>query len=346
MDASRVLEPTSAPELQKVGLRWSGDTDPGIRRRRAGKGWSYRHDLHGRIADPTVIARIRSLAVPPAWTDVWICDHPDGHLQATGRDARGRKQYRYHPDWRASRERTKFEALAEFGAGLDRLRARLDEDLRRPGLPPERVVALVLTLMDRTLIRVGNEEYRRANGTYGLTTLCRQHVEVDGCRLRFRFTGKGGLRHEVGLTDRRLATLVRRCHELGGREVFTYLDGDQVVRVDSEDCNDYLRGVLGGDTTVKTFRTWGASAIVTGHLAATDPPESETAAGSVVLDAVDAAAARLGNTRAVARRSYVHPRIETAWREGDLAEAWSRSRDHQRLDRAEVTLARLLGGDR
>jgi DNA topoisomerase-1 len=344
MDASRVPDTTSAPELRRVGLRWSGDTQPGIRRRRAGKGWSLRHDVHGHITDPDVIQRVRALAVPPAWTDVWICDRPDGHLQATGRDARGRKQYRYHPDWREFRERTKFDALAHFGAGLDGLRARLDEDLRRPGLPPERVIALVLTLMDRTLIRVGNEEYRRANGTYGLTTLCRQHVEVEGGRLRFRFTGKGGLRHEVRLSDRRLASLVRRCHELGGREVFTYLDGEDVVRVDSEDCNDYLRGVMGDDTTVKTFRTWGASAIVAGRLAVEEPPEAEPAAAAMVLAAIDLAAERLGNTRAVARRSYVHPRIETAWREGELAAAWRGSRDHQRLDRAEVTLARLLDG--
>ncbi len=342
MSDSATLDPADGTALRQLGLRWSGDTQPGIRRRRCGKGWSYSHDVHGRVSDREVLARIRSLAVPPAWTDVWICDRADGHLQATGRDAKGRKQYRYHPDWRAERERTKFEQLAEFGQGLDELRAKIDEDLRRPGLPPERVVALVLSLMDRTLIRVGNDEYRRTNGTYGLTTLCRQHVAVDGGRLRFRFKGKGGYRHDVRLTDRRLAALVRRCHELGGREVFTYLDGDDVARVDSDDCNTYLRDVLGPDVTVKTFRTWGASAIVTGHLALEELPETETAANSLYLAAVDVAADRLGNTRAVARRSYIHPQIEEAWREGALEEQWRRSRDRQRLDRAEVTLARLL----
>ncbi len=342
MSDAATLDPADGTVLRQLGLRWSGDTQPGIRRRRCGKGWAYRHDVDGRVSDREVLARIRSLAVPPAWTDVWICDRADGHLQATGRDAKGRKQYRYHPDWRAERERTKFEQLADFGQGLDDLRAKIDEDLRRPGLPPERVVALVLCLMDRTLIRVGNDEYRRTNGTYGLTTLCRQHVVVDGGRLRFRFKGKGGYRHDVRLTDRRLAALVRRCHELGGREVFTYLDGEDVARVDSDDCNTYLREVLGPDVTVKTFRTWGASAIVTGHLALEDPPETETAAASLYLEAVDAAADRLGNTRAVARRSYVHPLIEEAWRDGVLDEQWRRSRDRQRLDRAEVTLSRLL----
>lgn len=345
MDASRQVDPVVAPVLARIGLTWSSDLEPGIRRRRVGKGWSYRHDEDGRITSPEEIARIRSLAIPPAWTDVWICADPDGHLQATGRDARGRKQYRYHPDWREERERTKFESLANFGAGLDGLRARLDEDLRRPGMPPERVVALVLSLMDRTLIRVGNDEYRRTNGTYGLTTMCRQHVTIEGASLRFRFKGKGGARHDIRLSDRRLAALVRRCHELGGREVFTYEMDGQLVRVDSDDCNQYLRESFDGDTTVKTFRTWGASAIVAGHLAQLPPPaddESVAAATSRYLEAIDVAAQRLGNTRTVARRSYVHPMVESAWGNGELHEVWRASRRRTRLDRAEVALSRLL----
>ena len=212
-------------------------------------------------------------------------------------------------------------------------------------MPPERVVALVLSLMDRTLIRVGNDEYRRTNGTYGLTTLCRQHVTIEGASLRFRFKGKGGARHDIRLSDRRLAALVRRCHELGGREVFTYQLGEQLVRVDSDDCNAYLRQSLGIDTTVKTFRTWGASAIVAGHLAQVQPPsedESQAAAAARFLEAIDVAAQRLGNTRAVARRSYVHPMVETAWSDGELSEVWRTSRRRTRLDRAEVVLSRLL----
>ena len=351
-------DPDDALLLESAGLTFSSDVEPGLRRRRAGRGFSYR-DAEGNRLDDDTIARIRGLAIPPAWSDVWICPDATGHLQATGRDARGRKQYRYHDDWRQIREDTKFEQLGAFAAALPDVRRTIDADLARPGMPQEKVLALVMALLDQTLIRVGNDEYRRANGTFGLTTLYRRHVQVNGSTLHFRFVGKGGQRHEVRITDRRLAAMVRRCHELGGREVFSYLDdAGELTRVDSAACNEYLRSVAGEDATVKTFRTWGATATVVEQLA--DAPleidgEAEdaercvsdrTVSDRAVLDAIDVAARRLGNTRAVARRSYVHPRVLDAYADGSLDEAWQRSRRSRLLSRAERTAERVLAPER
>ncbi|HKY13787.1 MAG TPA: hypothetical protein VJM33_02600 [Microthrixaceae bacterium] len=350
-------DPEDALLLESAGLAFSSDVEPGLRRRRAGRGFSYR-DAEGSRLDDETIARIRSLAIPPAWSDVWICPDPSGHLQATGRDARGRKQYRYHDDWRQIREDTKFEQLREFGAVLPEVRRAIDADLSRPGMPQEKVLALVMALLDQTLIRVGNDEYRRANGTFGLTTLYRRHVQVNGSTLRFHFVGKGGQRHEVKMTDRRLAAMVRRCHELGGREVFSYLDDSgELARVDSAACNEYLRGLAGDEVTVKTFRTWGATATVVEQLAtspleldpsgaAADATVGRSASDRAVLDAIDVAARRLGNTRAVARRSYVHPGVLDAYADGSLDEAWQRSRRSRLLSRAERAAERVLAPDR
>ncbi|UDY35227.1 DNA topoisomerase IB [Dermatobacter hominis] len=323
----------------EAGLRYVTDDEPGIRRTRRGKGFSYTRAGGRSAVGKETRRRIDQLAIPPAWTDVWICADENGHLQATGRDARGRKQYRYHDRWRAVRDEAKFDHLREFGERLPDLRAVVGEDLGRRGLPPRKVIALVIALLDRTLIRVGNEAYRRENGTYGLTTLEADQVEVDGAEISFCFIGKGGQEHEVSLDDRRLARAVKACHELGGRELFTYrgVDGGP-VRVDSADCNEYLSDVMGPDTTVKYFRTWGATATVLEELAGR--PEGLTT--SDVLSAVDLAAERLGNTRAVCRRSYVHPLLTDDLDEPRLREAWAGSRTTESMARAERATLRLL----
>ena len=248
----------------QAGLRYVGDDEPGLTRRRAGRGFSYRRPDGSTLTDPVERARIDGLAIPPAWTDVWICRHPDGHIQATGRDARGRKQYRYHPRWREVRDADKFDHLLAFGERLGDLRSRLDQDLRRQGLPRERILALVVRLLDETLIRVGNPEYAADNETFGLTTLRRRHVDASDRRVVFEFVGKSGIDHEVRVADPRLARLVRRCSELGGHELFTYLDDNGAVRaVSSTDVNDYVRGIIGADTSAKDFRTWGGTVVVT-----------------------------------------------------------------------------------
>jgi DNA topoisomerase-1 len=333
------MSDVSSVDPADVGLRFSSDERPGITRGRHGKGFSYRTASGDRVA-PAEVDRIKALAIPPAWTDVWICPSPKGHLQATGRDARGRKQYRYHATWRAVAEETKFAELSTFGAALPDLRKKMASDLARPGLSEDKAVALVLTLLDRTLIRVGNEEYRRTNGTYGLTTMLRRHVQIDGSTMRFAFIGKGGLRHDVKLSDRRLAALVRRCHELGGRALFSYLDDEgEVTPVDSGDANDYLREVVGGTTSVKTFRTWGGTSAVLDHLAAVGPDDTPE---RQVLEAFDQAATRLGNTRTVVRQSYVHPRVPESYLEGELPDLWARSRSTAEMSRAERAVLRVL----
>ena len=339
------------PLLEEAGLRYSSDADPGFVRRRAGRGFTYLRPDGTRVTDARALARIKGLVIPPAWQDVWICHLATGHLQATGRDARERKQYRYHDEWRRLRDENKFDDLAGFGTALPRLRQQVDADLSRPGLPQEKVVALVIALLDRTLIRVGNEEYRRDNGTFGLTTLYRRHVVVDGATLRFRFKGKGGIEHEVKISDRRLASTARRCHELGGREVFSYLDAeDRLVRVDSSDCNDYLHDVVGEGTTVKTFRTWGGSVIALEELTAAalerdeqaDAEDTDALANREVLAAIDVAAKALGNTRAVARRSYIHPAVIEAAVDGDLPSLWRTTRKTGQMTRAERALLKLV----
>jgi DNA topoisomerase-1 len=325
--------------LEAAGLRYSADSEPGILRRAAGRGFSYRRGDGTRVTDVATLDRIHALAIPPAWTDVWICRARTGHLQATGRDARGRKQYRYHDDWRVMRDESKFGDLVTFGAALPDIRHAVEDDLARRGLPHDKVVALVIALLDRTLIRVGNEEYRRDNGTYGLTTMLAKHIELDGATVRFHFTAKGGIRQDVHLTDRRLATAVRRCHELGGREVFTYEGDDGAVRrVDSADCNAYLQSLAGDATTVKTFRTWGGSVAALDFLVHyQDEPNPHA-----VLDAIDAAAERLGNTRAVARRSYVHPAVPESFLDGTLASSWRSARRSETMSRPERALLHLV----
>jgi DNA topoisomerase-1 len=324
-----------------AGLRYVNDAGPGIRRVRRGKGFSYLGP-DGKAVAASERKRIESLAIPPAWTDVWICPRPDGHVQATGRDAKGRKQHRYHPDWRRTRDASKYERLVDFGAGLPALRAAVERDLGLPGFPREKALALVVSLLDRTLVRVGNDEYAASNSSFGLTTLRADHAQVDGSRVLLDFVGKSGTQHRISVQDRRLAKLVRRCSELGGQELFSYLEGDRVCDVGSSDVNDYLRERTGAQVTAKHFRTWGGTCAAAAALALCRPPATVKEAEAQVIAAIDVAACVLGNTRAVCRSSYVHPAILDAHASGALLEAWQRSRATERASRAERAVLSVL----
>lgn len=324
------MPPDSQVAAREVGLRFTSDDRPGISRRRAGRGFSYRDADGAVVRDAATLARIRSLAIPPAWTDVWIAPDPRGHLQATGRDARGRKQHRYHPAFRERREHAKFDRMIAFAGLLPRIRERVDEDLARRGLPREKVLAAVVRLLELTLIRVGNEEYARLNRSFGLTTLRDRHARVEGGRLRFRFRGKGGRTHEVALRDRRLATVVGRCQDLPGQDLFQYVDDEGEVRdVRSEDVNAYLREISGGEVTAKDFRTWAGTVLAYRALRALQPGATERDARRNVVEAMRQTAEHLGNTPAVARRSYVHPGILQAYLDGGIREALVEAAEEQ-----------------
>jgi DNA topoisomerase-1 len=328
---------------EEAGLRYVTDAEPGIRRRRRGRGFSY-HAPDGSLLNGSTKERIGSLVIPPAWRDVWICRDRNGHLQATGRDDRGRKVYLYHPRWREVRDGHKFAQLADFGRALPDLRRQIDADLGLRGMPLRRVVALVVRLLDDSLVRVGNPEYEADNETYGLTTLRRRHVSVTGSTVAFEFVGKSGVEHDVSVSDRRLAAMVRRCHELDGKRLFSYVEDGCVCDVTSSDVNEYLQQAVGPGTSAKDFRTWGASALATGTLAELGPPADDKQADADALVAFDRAASALGNTRAVVRSAYVHPTVPESHRDGSLAEVWRRARGGERMDRAERTLLRLIEG--
>ena len=322
---------------RSVGLRYVSDVMPGIRRRRAGTGFSYRAPLGKELCDRPTLERIRALAIPPAWTDVWICPSPDGHIQATGRDARGRKQYRYHERWREVRDETKYGKLRSFGDALPRIRERVSHDLARHGLPRDKVIATVVRLMDLSFIRIGNPEYAKANESYGLTTLRGEHVEVRGERVRFQFRGKSGKEHDIDVRDRRLATIVRRCQELEGQELFQYLDEDGTRRtIESTDVNDYLREAAGDAFTAKDFRTWAGTVLAARELARVGPFESDAEAKRNVAAAVKEVARNLGNTQAVCRKCYVHPAVIEAYMDGSLLKAFTG--DDERGERAVLEL--------
>lgn len=335
----------AAEAAESAGLRYVTDAMPGISRRRRGRGFEYR-DARGRlITDEAELARVRAIAVPPAWSDVWISPSARSHILATGRDARGRKQYRYHPRWREVRDANKYERLAAFGEALPALRQRIDEDLNRPGLPREKVVAAVVRLMDQTLIRVGNDAYARDNDTYGLTTIRSRHVQLDGHEIRFRFKGKGGKTIEIDVRDRRAAAVVRRCQELPGQELFASLDEDGTVRdIGSEHVNDYLREATGKAFTAKDFRTWGGTVLALRALLEVGDYRSQRKAKRNVRTAIEAVAHMLGNTVAVCQRCYVHPVIVDAYVGGELLEPCRRMRARRTrwLRRDEVMLRRLL----
>lgn len=319
------VPPATAEAMQMAaaaGLVYVSDSDPGIRRLRKGKTFAYVRSDNRPLAAASELDRIARLAIPPAYEDVWICTNPRGHLQATGRDARRRKQYRYHPEWRIVRDDAKFERMVEFGEALPRLRQRLRRDLAQPGLPRDKVLAVIVSLLDATRVRVGNAEYARDNNSYGLTTLRNRHVEFirDG-RLLFRFRGKGGADHEVPVDDKRLARVVRRCHELPGQRLFQYVDEDGGRHpIDSDQVNAYIGGIMGADFTAKDFRTWGATLRAIALMAATPLPEpfTERALKECIVAAVKEVAAELRNTAAVCRKSYINPAVFVAWRNGTL----------------------------
>lgn len=306
-------EPSEAAKA--AALRYVSDSGPGLRRQRSGKGFSYRAADGSPLRDRTALTRIRSLAIPPAWREVWICPTPEGHLQATGRDARGRKQYRYHPRWRLVRDETKYERMLVFGATLPRIRSRLRRDLALPGLPRDRVLATIVRLLETSRIRVGNEEYARNNKSFGLTTLRNRHVEIAGATLRFRFQGKSGRSHTVDVSDRRLARLVERCRDLPGQDLFQYLDdAGEPQSIDSGAVNDYLRSVSGRDFTAKDFRTWVGTLLAAGLLV--EPPPG-------LAEATAEVARQLGNTPAITRKCYIHPAVLAAHQNPRLFELWA-----------------------
>jgi DNA topoisomerase I len=341
-----VPTPEALASAREAGLRWVSDAAPGISRVRRGRGFAYRRPDGRLLGDRHALARIRGIVIPPAWTRVWICERADGHIQASGYDARGRKQYRYHPDWRRVRDANKYERLVAFAKRLPALRRRVTRDLARDGLPREKVLATVVRLLELTMIRVGNDEYARTNGSYGLTTLRNRHVAVTAGTLRFRFRGKSGVAREVDVADRHLARIVRRCQDLPGQELFQWVDADGAAHpVDSSDVNAYLREVVGDEFSAKDFRTW-AGTVEAARVLAGVLPVPETAAGRKrqVVDTVKAVAKALGNTPAVCRRCYVHPAVLDAYEQGrtlaDVSAGPVAGLRRAGLERAVVTMLR------
>jgi len=333
-----------------AGLRYVTDGLAGIRRRRSGKGWSYFMPDGKRISDARTRKRLNALAIPPAWTEVWICTDPEGHIQATARDARGRKQYRYHRSYREARDRSKFRHMLEFSEVLPSIRERIERDLRTDDLGRRQLLATVVRLLDRTLIRVGNDEYARENRSYGLTTLRRRHVRVEGRLLLFSFRGKSGVEHSVALNDPRLARIIQRCRDLPGQELFQYLDAEgKRQAISSDDVNEYLREIAGRDVTAKAFRTWGGTMQAALELRAMGPAASRREADRNILRAIDVVAERLGNTRTVCRKYYVHPALVRAYLLGMTVPAApkARSRPARRsggaaLRRDEIAVLQFL----
>jgi DNA topoisomerase I len=313
------LHPIESAEA--AGLRYVSDTAPGINRKRAGTGFTYVGQDGKRITDRKTLDRIRSLAIPPAYTDVWICPAPNGHIQATGRDARGRKQYRYHLRWREVRDETKFGRMLAFSRVLPAIRARVQRDLAKPTLSKEKVLSTVVQLLECTGIRVGNDEYARTNKSFGLTTLKDHHVEISGSRLSFQFRGKSGKDHEVELTDRRLARIVARCRDLPGETLFQYEENGVRQTIDSGDVNAYLREITGEDFTAKDFRTWTGTIQAVAALKELGPSATQRQAKSAILQAIDRVAEQLNNTRAVCRKYYVHPAVFDHYQAGTMLEA-------------------------
>jgi DNA topoisomerase I len=324
-DIRGIAEKAAEPSRQALraahaeGLRYVTDCEPGIRRIQSRRGFKYLDPAGKVIRDAALLGRIRSLAIPPAYKNVWICLSAHGHLQATGRDARGRKQYRYHPRWRSHRDTAKFGRMLEFGRLLPRVRRRVAQHLRLQGLPREKVLATIVRLLECTLVRVGNEEYARSNGSFGLTTLRDRHVAIKGETLRFEFRGKSGIVHRVAISDPALARIVRRCQDIPGQELFQFVDDEgQRRRIDSSDVNEYLREACGSDFTAKDFRTWFATIEALKMLAA-QPHTSAREAQHHMKEAIAAVAARLGNTPAICRKCYIHPAVLTGYLEGALA---------------------------
>jgi DNA topoisomerase-1 len=335
-----VADPVAA--ARATGLRYVTSTQPGIVRRRIGRGFRYVGPGRRPVRDPAMLRRLRGLVIPPAWTNVWICPHPDGHLQATGRDARGRKQYRYHPRWRVVRDETKFGRMIAFAEALPRIRLQIEHDLELPGLPREKVIATVVRLLERTHARVGNEEYVRANGSFGLTTLRARHVRVNGRRLRLRFRAKGGKRLIIDLADPRLARIVVRCRDLPGQELFQYRGDDgQPHPIGSADVNAYLRAATDDDFTAKDFRTWAGTVLTAIALDELPAFETPTAAKRNVVGAIKDTAEHLANTPTICRKCYVHPAVIDAYMAGQTLRAF-RSHAREGLNDTEAATLALL----
>jgi DNA topoisomerase I len=304
---------------EQAGLVYVSDEEPGIRRRRSGKGFSFRNPDGTAVKDKDTLDRIKSLAIPPAYTDVWICADPKGHIQATGRDDRGRKQYRYHPRWREVRDSTKYERMLDFGKALPAIRERISADMGKRGLPREKVLATVVHLLENTLIRVGNTTYSKENKSFGLTTLQDRHVEVDGGKMRFQFKGKSGKVWNLQVKDRRIARIVKSCQDVPGQHLFQYLD-DEGERhgVTSQDVNDYLREISGQDFSAKDFRTWAGTVLAAIALTEFESFDTKAAAKRNLRDAIERVSSRLGNTPAICRKCYIHPQVLDCYLEGDL----------------------------
>lgn len=315
--AAAPLEPEQAAKA--AGLRYVDDSLPGLSRKKVGTGFGYR-DIDGKvIRDPEVIKRIRSIGIPPAYTDVWICPDPRGHIQATGRDAKGRKQYRYHARWSEIRDSTKYAHMLEFAHALPKIRARIDADMKRPGLPREKVLATIVNLLETTLIRVGNEDYVKENKSYGLTTLRNRHVDVDGKELRFEFKGKSGKLWKLRIENRRVAKIVKACQELPGQHLFQYLDENKERQeVTSSDVNDYLREISGLDITAKDFRTWAGTVLAAMALSEFEAVDSQARAKKNIKAAIERVSSRLGNTPTICRKCYVHPEVFNSYLDGNL----------------------------
>lgn len=324
--------------VKEAGLRYVDTARPGITRHRAGKGFFYR-DPHGnRITDRKLLERIKALVIPPAWEQVWICPSDRGHLQATGIDTKGRKQYLYHPKWREWRDEAKYHRLIDFAEALPTIREDVDRQLRRQGLPKEKVVAAVVSLLEKTLIRVGNEAYAKENKSFGLTTLRDRHAEVTGETIHFAFRGKAGIEHRIDLKDRRLARIIKQTQDLPGQELVQYLDADgNHIPITSDDVNTYLREVTGSDFTAKDFRTWAGTVLAASELAAMEPSETKTAANKEIVAAIDSVAKQLGNTRTICRACYVHPEVLQAYLEKEVISA----DEAVELDPAESPLGTL-----
>ena len=340
--------PDPVASAKTAGLRYTTDRKPGIHRKGRGRRFTYIGPDGRVVRSAPELARIRSLVIPPAWTDVWICPDPRGHLQATGRDARGRKQYRYHPRWREVRDETKYDRMIGFAQALPKIRRSTSEHLKRPGLPREKVLATVVKLLEKTLIRVGNGEYAKTNGSFGLTTLRDGHVRVTGTTLRFTFRGKSGVEHDIDLNDPRLARIVKQCRDLPGYDLFQYYDeSGQRQTVGSEEVNAYLKEITGQDLTSKDFRTWAGTVLAAQLLREFDACRSGAEARRNIVRAVESVAKKLGNTKAVCRKCYIHPAIFDAYMDGSMLETIAQrarrvARAANRLTDAEAAVLDLL----
>ena len=316
-----VVQADPADAARAAGLRYVHDDRPGIRREPAKDGFRYLDAKGEPVGDETTLARIKRLVIPPAWTEVWICPQANGHLQATGRDARGRKQYRYHAKWREARDEVKYERMLKFGQALPAIRAEVDRALKLSGLPREKVLATIVYLLEATMMRVGNEEYARTNKSFGLTTLRNRHAKVDGSDVEFSFRGKSGVYHKVKVHDRRLARIVARSRDLPGQELFQYVDGDgETHSIDSSDVNDYLRAITGEDYTAKDFRTWSGTVLAALALQEFEKFDSEAQAKKNIVRAIESVAEKLGNTPSICRKCYVHPAVLDAYLDGAALE--------------------------